>query len=160
MDCSVAGSPVLHHLPEFFQIHFIGLVMLSNHLIFCCPLFLLHSASGSFPMSQLFTSGGQSTGASASVLPMNIQDWFPLQLISLICLQYRGLLRVFSSTTIQKHQFFNAQLSLWSNSHICTWQVEKPELWLYGPLSAEWWHSILIQCWIEMILKIYTGNTR
>ena len=77
-------------------------------------------ASGSFPMSQLFTWGGQRTGvsASASVLPMNIQDWSPLGRTGWISLQSKGLSRVFSNTTIQKHQFFGAQLSLWSNSHI------------------------------------------
>ena len=76
--------------------------------------------SGSFPVSQFFTSGGQSIGASASasVLPMNIQDWFPLGLTSLISLLFKGLSRVFSSTTVWKHQFFGAQPSLWSNSHI------------------------------------------
>ena len=75
-------------------------------------------ASGSFPMSQFFASGGQSTGAStSSVLPMNIQDWFSLQLTGLIFLQSRGLSRVFSHTTVQKHQFFGVQPSLWSNSH-------------------------------------------
>ena len=85
-------------------------------------------ASGSFPMSQFFTSGGQSIGvsASASVLPMNIQDWFPLGLTGWIFLQSIGLSRVFSNTTVQKHQFFNSKLSLWSNSHIHTWLLEKP----------------------------------
>ena len=85
-------------------------------------------ASGSFLMSRLFTSGGQSTGAStlASVLLMNIQDWFPLGLTSLISLQSRRLSRAFSNTTVQKHQFFGAQLSLWFNSHIHTWLLEKP----------------------------------
>ena len=85
-------------------------------------------ASGSFPMSQFFASGGQSIGvsASASVLPMNIQDWFPLGLTGWICLQSKGLSRVFSNTTVQKHQFFGTQLSLWSNSHIHTWLLEKP----------------------------------
>ena len=77
-------------------------------------------ASGSFPMSQLFASGGQSTGASASVLPMNIQDWFSLGLIGLIYLLSKGLSRVFSNTTVQKHQFLGAQPSLGSNSHIHT----------------------------------------
>ena len=79
-------------------------------------------ASGSFPMSQLFISGGQSIGASASgsILPMNIQDWFPLGLTGLILLS-KGPSRVFSSTTVQKHQFFGVRPSLWSNSHICTW---------------------------------------
>ena len=79
-------------------------------------------ASGSFPMSQLFTSGGQSVGASASesVLPMNIQDWFPLELNGWVSLQSKGLLRVFSNTTVQKHQFFSTRLSLWSNPQIPT----------------------------------------
>ena len=71
-------------------------------------------ASGSFPMSQLFASGGQSIGTSASVLPINIQRWFPLGLTDLIFLQFKGLTRVFSSTTVQKHQFFGTQPSLWS----------------------------------------------
>ena len=78
-------------------------------------------ASGSFPISWLFTSGGQSIGASASVLPMNIQGWFPLGLTGLISVLSKGLSRVFSSTTIWKHQLFSAQPSLWSNSHICTY---------------------------------------
>ena len=81
--------------------------------------------SGSFPMNQLFASGGQSIGASASVLPMNIQDWFPLGLTGFISLQSEGLSIVFSNTTVQKHQFFSTQLSLWSNSHIHTWLLEK-----------------------------------
>ena len=96
-------------------------------------------ASGSFLISQLFASGGQSIGVSASVsvLPMNIQDWFPLGLTGLISLLSKGLSRVFSNSTVQKHQFFSAQPSLWSNSHIHTWLLEKPQLWLDGPLSAK-----------------------
>ena len=84
--------------------------------------------SGSFPMSQLFVSGGQSSGvsASASLLPMNIQDWFPLGWTGWIFLKSKGLSRVFSNTTVQKHQFFSAQPSLYSNSHIHTWLLEKP----------------------------------
>ena len=84
-------------------------------------------ASGSFPMSWLFTSGSQNIGASASasVLPMNIQDWFPLRLTGLILLLSKGVSRVFS-TTVQKHQFFSAQPFSWSSSHICTWILEKP----------------------------------
>ena len=83
--------------------------------------------SGSFQMSQFFASGGQSirVSASASVLPMNIQDWFPLGGTSLISLQSQGLSGVFSNTAAQKHQFFGAQLSLWPNSHIHTWLLEK-----------------------------------
>ena len=84
-------------------------------------------ASGSFPRSQFFALDGQSNGvsASASVLPMNIQDWFCLGFTSLISLQSKGFSRVFSSTTVQKHQFFSAQFSLWSNSHIHMWLLEK-----------------------------------
>ena len=91
-------------------------MMPSNHLILCHPLLLLPSifpVSGSFQRSQLFASGGQSIGVSAStsVLPMNIQDWFPLGWTGWISLQSKGLLRVFSNTTVQKHQFFGTQLS-------------------------------------------------
>ena len=95
-------------------------VMPSNHLILCLPLFLLPLI---FPSIRVFTSGGQSIGVSASalVLPMNIQDWFPLGLTSLISLQSKWLLRVFSNTTVQKHQFFGGRLSWWSNSRIRTW---------------------------------------
>ena len=95
--------------------------MPSNHLILYCPLLLLPS-SGDFPRSQFFTSGGQNieASASASVLPMNIQDWFPLGLTSLISLQTKGLSRFFSNHS-SKVSFFSAQLSLWSNSHIHTW---------------------------------------
>ena len=90
----------------------------------CPPSF---PESGSFPMSQLFTSGGLSIGASASasVLPMNIQDWIPLGWTGWISLQSKGLSRVFSSTTVQKHQFFGAQPCLLSNSHIHTWRLKK-----------------------------------
>ena len=85
-------------------------------------------ASGSSPMSHFFTSGGQCIGvsASASVLPVNIQDWFPLGWTGWISLQSKRFSRVFSSTTIQKDQFFSAQPSLWSNSYIHTWLLEKP----------------------------------
>ena len=85
-------------------------------------------ASGSFQMSQLFASGGQNFGVSAatSVLPMNTQDWFPLGWTGWISLQSKGLSRVFSNTTVQKHQFFSAQLSLWSTSHSHTRLLEKP----------------------------------
>ena len=85
-------------------------------------------ASGSFQMSQLFASGGQSIGVSvsASVLPMNTQDWFPLGWTAWISLQSEGLSRVFSNTTVQKHQFFGTQLFSQSDSHIHTWPLEKP----------------------------------
>ena len=82
--------------------------------------------SGSFLISQLFTLGGQSIGASASALPMNIQDWFPLGLTGWISFQSKRLSRVLSNTVVQKHQLYNTQPSLWSNSHIHTWPLEKP----------------------------------
>ena len=95
-----------------------------------CPQSL--PASGSFQMSQLFAWSGQSIGvsASASVLPVNTQDWSPLGWTGWISLQSKGLSSVFS--TIQKRQFFSAQLSLWSNSHIHTWPLGKPQPWLDG----------------------------
>ena len=100
-------------------------VMPSSHLILCRPLLLLPStlpASESFPMRQLFAWGGQCTGVSAlaSFLPKNTQDWSPLEWTGWISLQSKGLSRVFSNTTVQKHQFFGAQLSSQSNSHIHT----------------------------------------
>ena len=93
------------------------------------PLLLLPTIPPSirvFQMSQLFASGGQSIGASASLLPMNIQGWFCLGLTSLISLQSKGLSRILSNTTVQKYQFFGAHLSLWSNSHSRTWLLGKP----------------------------------
>ena len=97
----------------------------SSVVPFSCPQSL--PASESFPVSQPFTWGGQSIGvsASASVLPMNTQDWSPLEWTGWISLRFKGLSRVFN-TTAQKHQFFGTQLSLWSNSHIHTWLLEKP----------------------------------
>ena len=108
----------------------IELVMPSNHLILSHPFSsCLQSfpALGSFPMSQLFTSGGQSIGASASASALpNIQGWFPLGLTGLISLLSKELSGVLSSAAIQKHQFFSTQASLWSSSHISTWLLEKP----------------------------------
>ena len=117
--------------PRVCSVMSIESVMLSNHLIFCCPFLLLPSI---FPSIRIFSNesalhiSGQSIGASASasVLPMNIQSWFPLGLTDLISLLSKGLSGVFYSTTAQKHQFFGAQPSLWSNSHIYTRLLEKP----------------------------------
>ena len=127
--CQASLSFTISH--SLLRLLSIESLMLSNHLIFyhlfssCLQFF---PASGSFPMSQLFTSGGQSirTSASASVLLMNIQGWFLLGLTALISLQSKGPSRVFSSTTIWKHSFSGTQSSLWSNSHIHTWLLEKP----------------------------------
>ena len=121
---------------SLFKLMSIESVIPSSHLILCRPLLFMPSIFYSirvFPMSQFFTSGGQSIGASAStsVLPMNIQDWSPLGWTGWISLQSKGLSKVFSNTTVQKHQFFGIQPSLWYNSHILTWLLEKPYLWLY-----------------------------
>ena len=137
MDCSMPSFLVLHHLLEFAQTHIHESVMLSNHLILChffSSWLQFFPASGSFPVSQLFTSGGQSirASASASVLPMNIQGWFLLGLTDLISLQSKGPSRVFSSTTIWTHSFSGTQPSLWSKSHIYTWLLEKPWLCCWG----------------------------
>ena len=96
-------------------------------------------ASGSSPMSQLFASGGQRIGVSASisVLPMNTQDWFPLEWTGRISLRSKGLSIVFSNTTVQNHQFFSAQLSSQSNSHIHSWPLGKPQPLLDRPLLAK-----------------------
>ena len=130
MDCSTPGLPVHHQFPEFTQSTSIILVMPSNHLILCSPILLLPSvlsSIGFFPVSQLIASGGQRIGVSASVsvLPMNIQSWFPLGLTGLISLS-KGLSRVFSNTTVQKHQLLGVQPSLWFSSHFHTWLLEKP----------------------------------
>ena len=126
MNCSTPGLPVHHQLPEFTQTHVHWVSDASVIPFSSCPQSL--PASWSFPMSQLFISGGQSIGvsASASVLPMNTQNWSPLGRTGWTSLQSKGLSRVFSNTTVQKHQFFGAQLSSQSNSHIHTWPLEKP----------------------------------
>ena len=130
MNCSTPGLPVHHQLPEFTQhpsSRWCHPAISSSVVPFSsCPQSLL--ASESFPMSQLFPWGGQSIGASAlaSILPKNTQDWSPLEWTGWISLQSKGLSRVFSNTTGQKHQFFGVQLSSQSNSHIHTWPQEKP----------------------------------
>ena len=131
MDCSVTGFPVLYCLPVCSNScplsQWCYPTMSSSIALFSsCPQSF--PASASFPFSWLFASGGQSIGASAStsVIPMNTQGWLLLGLTSLISLQSKGLSRIFSSTTIQKHQFFGTKPSSWPTSHICTWLLEKP----------------------------------
>ena len=131
MNCSTPGLPVHHQLPESTQthVHRVGDAIQPSHpLSSPSPPAPNPSQHQSFPMSQLFTWGSQSTGVSAlaSVLPMNSQDWSPLGWTSWTSLQSKGLSRVFSNTTFQKHQVFGAQLSSQSNSHIHTWPLEKP----------------------------------
>ena len=130
MDCSTLGFLVHHHLLEFSQVHvyWIADTIQSSSSSVALFSFCLQSfpVSVSFPVSKLFTSGGQNIGASASasVLPKSIRGWFPLTPTGLIFLLSKGLSRVFSNTTVQKHQFFDALPSLLSNSHICTWLLK------------------------------------
>ena len=130
MDCSTPGFPVHHHFLALTQthVHQVGDAIQPSHLLLSPspPAFNLSQHQGLSLMSQFFALGGQRIRASASVLPMNIQDWFPLGWTGWISLQSKGLSRVFSNTTVQKHQLFGAQLSLWSSSHINTWLLEKP----------------------------------
>ena len=138
MDCRRQASLSTTNSWSLLKLMSIELVIPSNHLILCHPLLLrpqYFPVSESFPLRQFFASSGQSIGvsASASVLLMNIQDWFPLGWTGWISLQSKGFSRVFSNTTVQKHQFFGAQLSLQSNSHIHTWLLEKSEFWLDRP---------------------------
>ena len=131
MNHCTPGLHVHHQLPDFTQthVHWVGDAIQPSHPLSSPSLPAPNlPASGSFPMSQLFTGGGQSTGVSAlaSVLPMNTQDWSPLEWTGWISLQSKGLSRAFSNTTVQKHQFFGAQPSSQSNSHIHTWPQEKP----------------------------------
>ena len=138
VDCSTSGFPIHHYLQVCSDSYLLSQwchPTISSSVALFTSCLQSFPASGSFPMSQFFESGGQSIGASASasVLPKNVQDWFPLGLTGLISLQSKGFSRVFSSTTIQKHQFFGAQPSLWSNSHIHTWLL----LSLSGPLIPQ-----------------------
>ena len=129
MDCSTPGFPVLHYLPELLKLMSIELVMPSNHFILCHPFLILPSV---FPRIRVFSSEPTlyirwpkywSFTISSS---NDIQGWFPLRLTGLISLLSKGLSRVFSNTTVWKHQFFSGQPSLRSNSHIDTWLLEKP----------------------------------
>ena len=120
------ASPSPRVCPNSCLLTWVGSLSISVTPFSSCPQ--TFPESGSFPMSQLFELGCETIGTSTSgtVLPMNIQDWFPLGLMGLISLLSKGLSRVSSSTTVWKHQFFGAQPSLWFNSHIHTWLLEKP----------------------------------
>ena len=136
-DCSTQGFPVHHQLPEFTQTRPSSQwchPTISSSVVLFSSCLQSFPASRSFPISQFFPSSGQTIGvsASASVLPMNTQDWSPLGWTGWISFPSKGLSGFF--TTFQKHQFFGAQPSLWSKSHIHTWLLEKPYLWLDRPL--------------------------
>ena len=135
MDCSMTGFPVHHQLPNLLKLMSIESVIPSNHLIHCHPFSsCLQSfpASGFFLMSWLFTPDGQSIGVSAlaSVCPMNIQDWFPLGLTGWIYIQSKGLSRVFSNTTVQKHQFFRSKTPSYHHNNL-VWIHSCPRMVLY-----------------------------
>ena len=131
-DCSTPGQSTTNS-QSLLKLMSIGSVMPPNHLVLCRPLFLLSSV---FPSIRVFSNESvlpirwpkYCSAVSASVLPMDIQDWFPLGLTSLISLQSKGLSRVFLNTTVQKYQFFGAQPFLWSSSQIHTWLLGKPQL--------------------------------
>ena len=130
MDYRTPGFPTPHNLLEFGQVHvhcISDTIQPSHPLTSSSPALSLSQHQGFFPMSWLFASGNQNTGSSASaaVLPMSIQGWFPLMLTGLISLLSRGLSALFFSTTVQRHQFFGALPSLWSSSHNHTWPQEK-----------------------------------
>ena len=151
MDCGTPGFPVHHQLLELTQTH---VHSNSSSVVPFSSYTQSLPASGTFEMSQFFASGGQSIGASASasVLPMNIQDWSPLGWTTLTSLQSKGFSKVFSNTTVQKHHFFSDELSLWSNSHIHIWLLENPYLWLYGPLSVK---SQLFNMLSRFVIEVY-----
>ena len=123
------SSTTSRSLPKFMSIEwmicYLTILFSATPFSFCLQSF---PASGFFQINRFFTSGGQRIGASTSetILPKNIQGWFPLELTGLISLQFKGLSRVFSNNTIQKHQFSGAQSFLWTNTHICIWLLEKP----------------------------------
>ena len=153
MDGSTPGLPVRHQLPECAQthVHRVSDAMQPSHPL--CPLLLPPSI---FPSIRVFSNVSPSHQVAKilefqlyyQVLPINIQDWFPLGVTGWISLLSKGLSRAFSSTTVQSHQFFSAPPFLLSSSHIRTWLLEKPYLWLYGHLSAKW-------CLWVHLLKIY-----
>ena len=150
MDCSTPGLPVHHQLPEFTQTRPLSWwchPTISSSVVPFSPCPQSFPASGSFPMCRPLPSGGQSIGASASasVLPMNIQGWFPLGLAGLIFSQSKGLSRVFSSATIRKHHFFSAQPSENSQPQVsyqrATW-IRRLSIWTLVPtLSAEGYNN-------------------
>ena len=143
------GFPILHCLPEFAQthIHWFNDAFQPSH-----PLLPPSLSALNLSQQQDLFQWTDSSPQVAKVLEFQhqpfqtIPDWFPLGLTGWISLQSKGLSRVFSSTTVWKHQFFGSQPSLWSNSHIHTWLLEKEQLWRYRPLSAEWCLCFLIRC--------------
>ena len=130
MDCSMPGLPAPHYLSKVSQVDVCPAVSSSVTLFSFCPP--SSPASRTFPMSQLLVSDDQTIGASASasVLPISIQSWFPFRLTGLVSLLSTGLSGVLSSTRVWKHQFLGVLPSLWSSSHNRTWPLGRPQPWL------------------------------
>ena len=130
MGCSLPGSSILHYFLEFSQtrVPWVSDAIPPSHplLLTSPPALILSQHQGLFQWAGSLNQVAKVFGISASVLPMNIQGWFPLRLTVLKSLQTKELSRVFSSFTIQKHQFFTVQPSLWFSSHLCTWLLEIP----------------------------------
>ena len=150
MNCSAPGFPVLHYLLEFYHTHihwFSDAIQPSHDLLPPSPALNLYQHQSLFQWVSS-ASGGQSIRvlASASVLLIYIQGWYPLGFTSLIYVLSKGLWRVFSSTIAWKHQFFGAQPSLWSSSHVHTRPLGEPQLWVYSHLSAKWRACSLTRC--------------
>ena len=152
MDCSTPGLPVPHRLLEFAQIHVhcIGGAIQAAH-----PLTPSSPLPSIFPSIRDFSSELSvcirwrkywNISASALVLPVNIQGWYPLRLTGFISLLSKGLSGVFSSTIVRRHWFFGILPSLWSSSHNHTWPLGRPKPWLYGPLLAEWYLWFSTHC--------------
>ena len=171
MDCSTPGFPIHHQLPELAQthVHWVSDAIQPSHpLLSSSPPDFNLSQHESFPMSRLFTSGGKKKNKKqvARVLELHLQHqpfqwiftgWFSLGLTGLI-LQSKGPSSVFSNTTVRKHQLFHAQPPLWSNSHICTWLLEKPHVWLDRPLLEKWCLCFIMHC-LDFIKELLTCNT-
>ena len=151
MDCSMPVFPVHHQLPEFTQshVHWVDDAIQPSHpsVVSFSSCLQSFAASGSFQMRQLFTSVGQSIGAAASVLPSSeYSGLISFRIDGFDLLAVQGTLKSLLQHHNLKHQFFGNQLSLWSDSHTHTWLLEKPYLWLYGPLLAKWRFCFLICC--------------
>ena len=166
MDCSTPGFPVLHCIPELAQIHAQTSHPLPPSFPFAFNLSQhqgLFQWVGSFPVSLLFASGGQNIGASvsASVLPMNIQGWFPLGLNGLIHLKSKGLSRFFSITTVRKHQFFGVDPSLWSNTECscsnCIISINLVNVDLHANITHAWFLSCFIISNIQFSTILQSG---
>ena len=163
MDCSTPGFPVLY-LPSpracsnSCALSWWCHPTISSSVIPFSSCLQSFPASGFFPMSQFFTSGGQSIGASASVLPVNIQDWFPLWLTGLISLPSKGLSRVFSSTAVQKHQLFSTQpfIVQLSHPHVTTGKTIALTLWTFVDKVISLLFNMLSRFPLLIITKCWT----